>query len=260
MSNYNREFKTIDSNNKAYVLGMFYADGCISANNSVRISLCDNQIIKDMLHEFPFFNDGEFDFSKYNQNNKMQYYLQIKNNDLQNDLINLGMLFRKSTENATNLKMPTIEQQYISHFIRGYFDGNGSISIPSARPNLRRVEICSSSKTLIEGLKNSLESFNILCPIYRNKKNTNSTLYILEWVSIQDIKALEKFLYKDSYLKLDRKFDLFDSLERIVKIESNPLCNNCNNYLRKNGKRQMANELMIRYKCPNCNKNYSFPF
>ena len=64
--NYNLEFEKIDSENKAYVLGLLYADGCITNLNTIRISLIDKQLILDVQKEFKFFNLGSFDYSIYN--------------------------------------------------------------------------------------------------------------------------------------------------------------------------------------------------
>ena len=42
-------------------------------------------------------------------------------------------------------------------YLSGFFDGDGSINIASARPHLRRVEICGSSKQFLLQIKSILE-------------------------------------------------------------------------------------------------------
>jgi intein-encoded DNA endonuclease-like protein len=42
-------------------------------------------------------------------------------------LLSNGVYFRKSTENKELLEFPNIEEHLKSHFIRGYFDGDGSV-------------------------------------------------------------------------------------------------------------------------------------
>ncbi len=253
---YRNEFEFLDTQQKAYVFGLFFADGCITTRNTVRLSLIDEQIIKDIYTIFPFFNEGSFDFGVYNKNSKRQYSISKKNVDLYTQFYKHGIYPRKSTENKEELKIPkTITDNLVHHFIRGYFDGNGSISIPTKRPNLRRVEICSSSNNFIIELKIYLESKGLNCPIYREKQNTKSILYILEWVNTKDILSIKKFLYRDSSIHLNRKKEKFDSFIPIIRGSKNPTCTKCNQYLNKNGTRVTKTGTYIRYKCKNCNTN-----
>lgn len=255
---YKNELELINTQEKSYLLGMLYADGCITNNNAVKLSLIDKQIIEELHLIFSFFNINEFDFSIYNINSKKQYSLSKKSEKLQLDLISNGLYFKKSTENADKLILPNIEKTLINHFIRGYFDGNGSISIPSKRPNLRRIEICSSSKTLIESFKKYLENQDINCPIYREKVNKTSTLYLLEWVNSLDTIKLREFLYQNSTIHLNRKKELFDTFKIINKTDNNPICI-CGENLIKNGKRKTNKGIMLRYKCEKCNKHMTIP-
>lgn len=262
---YQREFEKIDTIEKAYLIGLFYADGCVVSNtdvknlntNAVRISITDEQLINDLYKIFPFFNKGSFDFSKYNPNCLVQYSLSKKNKQLSEDFYSAGVIPRKSAENSEQLFIPKIEKHLISHFIRGYFDGNGSISIPTARPNLRRVEICSTSKTLIEDIKRVLETNNINCPIYRVRGN-KIPLYILEWVNTKDIIAFKNYIYRKSNFHLERKKKLFDTFEPYTRGEGNPICS-CGGTLMKNGTRQTKYILYNRYKCKKCKKNTQLP-
>lgn len=60
-------------------------------------------------------------------NNKIKNTFRIHNTKLVRQIINLGCFPRKSL----TLKFPTFDivpEQYMSHFIRGYFDGDGSVS------------------------------------------------------------------------------------------------------------------------------------
>lgn len=255
---YNNEFEEIDSEQKAYVLGMFYADGCITNSNAVRLSLVDKQIIEEIFIEFPFFNLGSFDFSKYNPKSKVQYSISKKDKTLQEHLIKYGVRFNKSTTNAEDLHLPKLEYNLMSHFIRGYFDGNGSIYTLANRPNLRRMEICSSSKTFITELKDYFKSIGVECR-YREKDNTASILYILEWIKRDEIMFFKKFLYREASISLLRKKKIFDYFEIVNKTDSNPKCSLCNGNLQRRGTRMTKKGLTIRFNCKPCNKGYTFP-
>lgn len=262
---YNNELQEIDTEQKAYFLGFMYADGCITAisrKNSkyikyqVQISLTDEQIINDFKTVFPFFNLQTFDFGKYKSTWSKQHALRKANKKLFDDLLKHGMLQRKSGEEGKLLKMPKLSKKLLPHFIRGYFDGDGSINIPKKRPNTRTAEICSSSKEFLLQVKHALENLGVKCPIFREKHTNVSPLYVLEWVNHTDMIMLREFFYKDANIFLERKKEKFYSFTLPVNI--NPLCV-CGNKTHKAGKRQMKHGLMLRYTCSTCDKKFSIP-
>jgi hypothetical protein len=265
---YKGEFNNIDTEQKAYFLGFMYADGCISSikrkNSSyikyqVQISLIDEQIINEFKKEFPFFNLQLFDFGKYKKTWSKQFALRKANKILYDDLLNQGMLERKSGENSQFLKIPNLSKKLIPHFIRGFFDGDGSINIPTKRQNLRRVEICSSSKEFLLQIKTILENYNVNCPIFRKRsENRIKPLYILEWVNSKDIFSLKDFFYTNATIFLNRKKEKFDSFKIVDKKTKNPFCPKCfEKSVQKAGSRQMKHGLMNRYYCKNCNNKFS---
>lgn len=60
---YTRDFEKIDTAEKAYLIGLFYADGCLVSNtdvkrnntNTVRISITDEQLIEDLYRIISIF-------------------------------------------------------------------------------------------------------------------------------------------------------------------------------------------------------------
>ena len=257
---YKGEFKTIDTEQKAYFLGFAYADGCISKKRGkgsvFRMSLADKDIIYQLQNLFPFFDMDTFDYSKYNKNHSRQYAIRKVSTELYNDLVLNGLLEQKSGENSENIKLPLLKEYLWRHFIRGYFDGDGSINISKKRPNLRRIEICSSSKTFLSQLKWLIEAHGINCPIFREKYNNKSPLYVLEWVNSKDVIDLREFLYKDATLYLNRKKEKFDSFSIIDKKDNNPTCI-CGGPSFKRGSRQMKHGLVFRFKCTRCGLGFS---
>ncbi|MCA1053854.1 hypothetical protein LCM10_02555 [Rossellomorea aquimaris] len=111
-------FKTW-SNNMAYILGFFAADGCINRDlSSVSFSQKDIEILKQIKIEL---NSNH----PFVQNPKTGVYiLNIHSKVMKDDLIKIhGIKPNKSL----NLKLPSIPKPFLSHFVRGYFDGDGSI-------------------------------------------------------------------------------------------------------------------------------------
>jgi intein/homing endonuclease len=237
--------------------------GCLVSNtdvkrlntNTVRISLIDSQLIDDLHVLFPFFNKSSYDFSKHNKNSKIQYSLSKRNKQLFLDFYYAGVIPRKSAENSEKLFIPKMKKEFISHFLRGYFDGDGSISLSTSRPNLRRVEICTTSFTLISDIIAELKNSSINVPIFREKNKTlgkNKILYVIEWVKTSDILDLKNYLYKDCTICLKRKHNLFSTFIPINKTDKNPKCKHCGSNLLKNGTRKTGTNLYVRYKCNKC--------
>lgn len=122
-------FSMIDTDEKAYWLGFIMADGCISENknksNSIRIALQASDA--DHLKKFcdaigtnrpVLINARKSDGRKYAA-------VEISSNKMYNDLISKGCFPRKTWGN-TQIDLDDTMLQ--AAFIRGYFDGDGSIS------------------------------------------------------------------------------------------------------------------------------------
>ena len=90
----------------------------------------------------------------------------------------------------------------MSHFIRGYFDGDGSITKIKNRPNSFVVTIC-SNKNFINDL---FEYFNF-GKIYIEKNYS-----LLRITKIGEIKKFKNFIYNKNKVCLHRKFNVFEQI------------------------------------------------
>lgn len=129
-------FEKIDCDKKAYWLGFMYADGSIEKKSkygeqSFKLSLqkSDEEILKnfneDLKSTYPIY----YDDSKHNKNpnHQIQAILNPRKQKTVDDLKKLGCVENKSLI----LTFPTEDQvprEYVYAFIRGYFDGDGSIT------------------------------------------------------------------------------------------------------------------------------------
>ena len=118
-------FENINNEKTAYFLGLMYSDGNVLKNkiwNSSLISLTQNVKNKELVYEFQkaLKTNRKITFNKkYNA-----YTLSVNSNILFEDLEKWGVVPNKSL----TLKFPTfISDDLMPHFIRGYFDGDGSI-------------------------------------------------------------------------------------------------------------------------------------
>jgi hypothetical protein len=162
---FNKNFFKSWSPDMAYVFGFFVADGNMIKNNrgahfisfySTDLSVIEK--IRKLLnsnHKISVKNK-----SKTNPLWEDCYQLRIGSKEVFNDLINLGGMPNKSLV----IRMPAVPQEYLGHFVRGYFDGDGHVSVgeyqQKDRKNKSRVIITgfmSGSRRLLEGLKTALK-------------------------------------------------------------------------------------------------------
>ena len=198
-------FSKIDTEEKAYWLGFLYADGCVhSNNNEISINITDKEHIEKFKiaigavnHKITETNDKRF------PNAKTLYQFTIKDEQLHKDLIQWGCVPQKSL--LLN-KIPNIPRDFISHFIRGYFDGDGSIALTKDNRNnnlMYRINIV--------GTKNFVE--NLLKEIgfgYITKEKRCKEIYYYNCGAKRDFEKLYNFLYKDATLYMERKKEKFD--------------------------------------------------
>lgn len=129
----NSYFSCIDCPRKAYWLGLLFADGCVcigenSYSISIQLTKTDSYLLEQMAldlkmkREHPvryYTSDTSFGKTEYGK-------IQFGSKQIANDLISLGCVPRKSYNLNT---FPTLPEDLIRHFVRGYFDGDGTVSI-----------------------------------------------------------------------------------------------------------------------------------
>lgn len=204
-------FDDINTNNKAYILGLLFADGHNElSKGTITISLeeTDKYILEAINNELQSDRPLEYiDYSEkhdfgYNYHN--QYRLNICSMHMCKVLERLGMTHNKSY----NLKFPEIPHIYYKDFIRGYYDGNGTInkysgsfSIVSTLYFATKVrEILSSELQLSHGL-------------IRESQCKNGITYDLHFHRQIESHKIFSWLYHEAVLFLSRKKDKFDNMK-----------------------------------------------
>lgn len=201
-------FNVIDSINKAYWLGFLYADSCIHSNNyEISINITDKEHIEKFKlaigatnHKIIETNDKRW------KNAKTLYQFTIKDKQLHTDLIKWGCVPQKTFQIC---EIPNIPRNYVSHFIRGYFDGDGSLHYLQGTNNYR-ISFTSGSKEFLEDIKKELQ-VNVSIESHK-EENT----YQLQISGRKQIEKILNYLYQNSLpeIRLDRKYNTYlDCLE-----------------------------------------------
>lgn len=168
----NKGFFDVWSDEMAYVLGVIYTDGNIyvgnKSDNSLktvktmpRISIVQKEPellekVKLLMNcDAPLYHRKE----KYYNGIKSgsTYSLSISNYPIFNSLLKIGLTPNKSL----TMVFPNVPDIYFRHFVRGCWDGDGSVFINSSSRNIAASFVCGSSN-FIEVLLQKLEKFGVL--------------------------------------------------------------------------------------------------
>ena len=212
-------FDNIDDQNKAYILGFLYADGCKHNNNiSIRLQEKDKDIlikINSLLgSNRPL---GFIDYSNHAGNCQNQYSLSITNKYMAARLDELGVIQNKSLI----LKFPEwLNSDLYPHFIRGYFDGDGYVSKDYCNAKLSIVSTENFCKKIQEIAK---EIIGINSSIYLCHNNELTTTRTFQISGRTQIRKFLDYLYCDANLYLQRKYDIYESLYKTKENINNTL-------------------------------------
>lgn len=192
---------------EAYLLGFFYADGCVAKFEygcyrifSISISEKDKdylQWITDVLNECL---SATYNI-KYVEANKA-FRLSVYKKEFINNLVSLGITNNKTYENISFV-FNNVPDELKRHFIRGYFDGDGSISFYKEK-NRCHVGFVSLNNQLLVDLKEYVYNIFHFGAIRMDGKYSRyqicgnvSTKTFLDW------------LYHDAEYYMQRKYDKY---------------------------------------------------
>lgn len=207
----------------AYILGFIAADGSI-VNYCLKISLQidDIRLLEDIKNKLKFTGNVLIEKAKCKGKEYLIATLRIYSQYLVNTLKDLKITERKSlTLDIRNV----IPKEYELDFIRGYFDGNGSIGTqyPTNSKGLKsktiqiRTRFFTGSKNMAEWIVDTLEKYDV--KRVNIHKDNKKELYNIEYSTNASILIYE-LLYKDKELYLERKKNKFDES---IKIRNNQL-------------------------------------
>ena len=251
---YNNELEQINTPEKAYLLGLFYADGNVSLNQThCRLALqkSDKNLLQKLHIIFPFF-------TLYETKNLIVLGTGIKR--IHEDLIKWGCYPQKSVQQKEKLHIPErLPQNLIWNFIRGYFDGNGSCTLTMGKTIVqKRLKFYSTSTTLIKDFCKILNNNNIKFTVTSTKHKDRTILLYSITISTISYFDLYKLMYNNE-LYLERKFKMFKNLLKQPIFIQAPLtlCSKCGNVKAvKNGSYSYNNIKKQRYLCRNCNHTF----
>lgn len=202
----------------AYILGYLFADGSLEdasylRGKYLRITSCDLSIVQAIRKEF----GSEHKIVKLaptTVNGRPRYFLRIGDHAIYNDLINLGLTPNKS---LTMLFPKHLPSSLMSDFVRGYFDGDGTLYLEKRKKSYSpRVVFTSGSKKFLENLSDVITKY---CSLEEIKKiYASRRSYQLVYKTKKANKVLDFMFSKidDKNIFLKRKYSIYNNSKSVL--------------------------------------------
>lgn len=203
----NEEFlDNIDSEEKAYFLGFFFADGNTSKNKktiSIEASYTDVNILEKLKLLFYYEGDKNLRSNSLLRDKKVikTYILNIHSKKINQRMVELGAEPNKTFK----IKYPNIDPSLNRHFIRGLFDGDGGFYFSETSSASFQI---TSTNQILESVRSVLEQE---CNIEFSEKSIHSVgnVFNFGFTGAIKIEKILDYFYKDSSIYLDRKYNKY---------------------------------------------------
>jgi intein/homing endonuclease len=209
------DFFSRDNEQSFYIAGFIAADGSLTSakySKILKISLA----VKDASHleliKMVLGSDHKTEkyIKKYKTKKGIKWSkcvaVQITSSKLFQDLKRFNIIPNKTA----TYYMPDwlLNHPLLNHFMRGYFDGDGSFYLDKRNNSLHFKMV--GTKIFLEQYKKSLNS---LLKLNSNSKiGKTKSIYRLEYSGKEDVKNITNLLYNKATLYLTRKYILAGSL------------------------------------------------
>ena len=202
-------FDNIDSEEKAYFLGLLFADGNVNSKyNSIDLKLHERD--KDILIKFSHIIFGKEIL--YNKNNN-QFLFRISSKRIKDRLIELGCIPRKSLK----IVYPNIEEKYNNHFIRGYFDGDGCISYYGKDYDLTIISTENFCNSMLDIINNNTEIIGKMRKDKTMLAHGNNITTYLRYRGNRRVEKVMGWIYKDATIYFERKHNKYLNLKKWIE-------------------------------------------
>lgn len=212
-------FDIIDTEEKAYWLGFIYADGNISAEGhrfEINLSTKDlNHMLK--LKSFLKGNDIEI---RIDTNKGEQYpmcRMSVRNEHLWSALNNKGCVPCKSLILEWPDEKIFSSKSLIRHFIRGYWDGDGTIGLYNGKHGLIFNFNALGTSMFLKGVQDFIGLGGTLKNASTPSKPNNA--WLLQYSGLKSRKAA-RLLYENATIYLERKYNIYKEFCRVEEESS----------------------------------------
>lgn len=202
--NYNKEFFFNETPELAYFLGFFIADGymcCSPEKYRIAFGLAvKDKVILDKFVEW-ICPELKLRYSNTIKNGKNSPHI-VMTIDNKEIITYLKDRYRINTNKTFNEVVPyNLPNELMPHFIRGYFDGDGCVTLRKGS-NRALIKICGGSYNYLIELS-KLIGFG---EIYKHQN-----IFELTICNNYDVKRFADYIYSQGGFRLERKWNIFES-------------------------------------------------
>ena len=207
-------FESIDTPEKAYILGLIAADGAVQPElKRIKIDLkdVDEDILIKIQKQIGHTNKLSHYVNKDRtfRDNPKKYdcrisRLVITSEKMVEDVMKLGLVPNKS--NTLDVKLNLIPQEFFFDFLRGMFDGDGCLSF-SIEKKYADLTLTTSTIMALKLRHILLYKYKLphnLYPYHRNPENKNNMTIIC--TNKYSINQILNWMYRGATIYLDRKY------------------------------------------------------
>lgn len=196
----------LESHNGAWLLGFIAADGYLpmtkGAKNRIVISLAekDREILEKIAKEIKY--DGEI--KRYLAPDQIHYFVSLAftSKKIRQQIESYGIINNKTFKLR---HLPNIPKEYMIDFIRGFFDGDGSIYAIDRPTSPLRISITCASYDFLEEIAIFLEENLKVAHKNLNRDHNN---YCISYGHNDSKKICDAF-YNNNFISLKRKKDKY---------------------------------------------------
>lgn len=212
-------FKDIDTEEKAYILGLLFADGSHDSNIG-RVVLVLQEQDKKLLENINILLNNTRPLRKEvrkTPKGKINTYYELSFHDrgVSADLLKLGLIPNKTY----NMCIPEMPKELLRHFIRGFWDGDGNIYLGPRNKNFRSTSVAATSnKIFCEQLQQVIKEQTDLNFSVRKAHSNNSQIQQIA-MSNKKVRNFLDYLYQDAHIYMDRKYQKYLEIVNWQDIE-----------------------------------------
>ena len=204
-------FDVIDTEEKAYWLGFLSADGWINKNDKSNAGVVGIELQYNDIKHLQKFNkciQGNYritdrwrtcTLSPYPDKLNHMCVIRIFSVVMYNALESLGFTNNKSFD----IEIPELRNDLYRHYLRGFYDGDGCLSVSNNRLS---VSFCTASEALKNDIIELVRIHNIDIKDYSCIYKNGTVMYRPEVTKNSEKLKLLDYMYKDASIYLDRKY------------------------------------------------------
>lgn len=198
-------FSNIDTSNKAYFVGLLFADGSVEHDSSretmIRIQLLneDKQLLEKFKSEIS--SDGKITDAKGNT-----CVFSVRSDQMAKDLEQFGIIPNKTYK--THFLPNNIPSVFLTDFLRGYVDGDGSLYF-NTENNTFHLNVTSHYLTITDHFRDIV--YQLLNTQERSKEHHSTFYNNTAKFTFNGLEAyqLASLLYKNASIYCQRKYDKY---------------------------------------------------